>query len=64
MKYNDLPVGYKHERITTMMHHLDNGGAVEIRHMYLDEIKILKAIYGKELKKEDGILYHKPEVEE
>lgn len=63
MKYSDLSVTYKADRMKDMLRHLDSGKALAINGLYLEEIKILKALYGKELAKDKGIIYRKMEME-
>lgn len=63
MKYADLPAGYKIDRMRDMFRILDSGKALAINGLYLEEIKFLKALYGKELKKEKGIIYRAMEQE-
>lgn len=60
MKYSELPTGYKTERFGAMMRNLNNGETVNIRTLYLEEIKMLKALYGKELKQNGELLYRVP----
>lgn len=43
---------------------LDAGNALAVNGLYLEEIRFLKAMYGKELVKKDGVIYRRMEVEE
>ena len=57
MKYSELPVGYKRERILSMIRNLDNGEVLVVSSLYLEEVKFLRAMYGKELKTTNGNMY-------
>lgn len=63
MKYNNLPEKYRRERIREMFQILDAGKALAVNGLYLEEIKFLKSMYGRELRKQDGILYRAMEEE-
>ena len=63
MKYCDLPTTYKKDRMHDILEALDTGKAVAINGLFLEEIKFLKSMYGKELKKDRGIIYRAMEME-
>lgn len=63
MKYSNLPTAYKVERMRDIFRVLDAGKAVSINGLYLEEIKFLKSLYGRELKKEQGIIFRAMEEE-
>ena len=63
MKYRDLPTIYKQERMHDILKALDSGKAVAVNGLFLEEIKFLKSMYGKELKKDHGIIYRAMEME-
>lgn len=63
MKYEDMTADFKVTRMREFFRVLDAGGILDINGLFLEEIKALKHIYGKELRKERGILYRAMEAE-
>ena len=63
MKYSELPTNYKKDRMTDILRALDSGQAVAVNGLFLEEIKFLKSMYGRELKKDRGIIYRAMEME-
>ena len=62
-KYENLSTSYKIERMKEIFRILDSGNAVSVNGLYLEEIKYLKSLYGKELKKDGGLIYRAMEME-
>lgn len=57
MRYYELSVVYREERMTSMKHCLENKQPVRINHLFLEEIVALKNHYGDKLKKTGGYIY-------
>lgn len=63
MSYDKLSTAYRIERMKSLFKQLDGGKAVNINHLYLEEIRYLKDLYGSELTKQGGFIYRKMEQE-
>lgn len=63
MSYSKLTTAYKIDRMRDMFRILDSGKALDINGLFLEEIKFLKSLYGKELRKEGSIIYRVMEEE-
>lgn len=63
MKYSEMSASYKQGRIFDIMRELDAGRAVVVNGLFLEEFKILKSLYGAELKKDGPLIFRAMERE-